>query len=260
MSLGFCRNNYVKIANMKIIIGNWKTYLDSPKEAKSLFEKYKILSKKKNVALMLAPSHIHLLPLRSSYKGKSLSFVAQSLGFSGAHTGCTSARQIKETKVDMALVGHSEERARGLDDEGVAKKVQEAHKSKILPIIIVGEHKRDSEAEHYKFVRKQIQSALKYYPANKPLKFIIAYEPVWAVGAAKPPSARDIEMMMIYIRKTLVKLFGDRKGRSVPLIYGGSVNSLSAASILSLQEVSGVLLGRASVDAKELEAIISKIK
>ena len=244
---------------MKIIIGNWKAYIDNYADAKKLLELYKKLAQGKKAAFVVAPPNIYLHSLRRDYKGKLLNFASQSLGFDGACTGCVSASQLANDSVAFALIGHSEQRARGLDDAGVAKRVAAAVKEGVFPIIIVGEPKRDKDAGHYRYVQKQILEALREYPKNKPLKFMLAYEPIWAVGAKRPAKAQEIEMMMIYIRKTLAKLFGERKAKSVPLIYGGSVNPLNISSILSLQSTDGVLLGRASVSESDLLEIVSKL-
>ncbi len=249
----------VIIKRMKIIIANWKSYISDYKEAKKLIDFYKSLSQNKKAVFIVAPPNIFLQSLRRSYKGKLLNFAAQSLGFSGACTGCISAKQLKNEKINFTIIGHSEQRARGLKDEDISKLVKEALDSELFPIIIVGEHKRDESAEYFKFVQKQIRSALKEYPKKGPLKFILAYEPVWAVGSKQAPKAHEIEMMMIYIRKTLSKLFGEKKAKTVPIIYGGSVNHLNIASILDLQSTDGVLLGRASVDQDELLQIMTKI-
>ncbi len=244
---------------MKIIVANWKAYIADYKEAKKLVDFYKGLSQSKKAAFIIAPPNLFLQSLRRSYKGKLLSFASQSLGFSGACTGCISAEQLRNEKINFTIIGHSEQRARGLTDDDISELVKEALASELFPIIIVGEHKRDDSAEYFKFVQKQIRSALKEHPKKGPLKFILAYEPVWAVGAKQAPKAHEIEMMMIYIRKTLSKLFGEKKAKTVPIIYGGSVNHLNISSILSLQSTDGVLIGRASVDPDELLQIMSKI-
>ncbi len=244
---------------MKIIIGNWKAYIDNFADAKKMLALYKKLAQGKKAAFIIAPPNIYLHSLRKEYKGKLLNFSSQSLGFDGACTGCISARQLAGDSINFAIIGHSEQRARGLTDQGVAKRVSEAVKEGIFPIVIVGEPKRDQDAGYYKFVQRQIMEAFKDYPKNKALKFMLAYEPIWAVGAKQPAKAQEIEMMMIYIRKTLAKIFGEKKAKSVPLIYGGSVNHLNISSILSLQSTDGVLLGRASVDADELIEIVNKL-
>ncbi len=246
---------------MKIIIGNFKAYLKNSKEALELFELYKTLSKSKKSIFILAPSHIHLPLLKASYKGKLISFCAQSLRScdSGACTGELIPEQVNDLGVKFALVGHSEQRSGGLSDEEIAKQIKKMNKIGMVPVLIIGESARHrKESAHFRFVKKQIKSALSLYPTNKPLKLMVAYEPVWAVGASRPPKLQDIEMMMIYIRKTLVEMFGERRGKSVPLLYGGSVNKDNASIIFSIRELSGVLLGRASVSKDEVKEIYLK--
>ena len=245
--------------SMKIIIGNFKAYIENANEAKKLFELYKKLAQSKKASFIIAPPNLYLRELAKSYRGRTLLFAAQSVAFAGACTGCNSPRQIKDSGADFVLLGHSEQREMGLQDEQIAEILPACIKEELFPILIVGEPKRGTDATHFKFVEAQLKAAFKNYPKNKALKFIVAYEPVWAVGASKPPKAQDIEMMMIYIRKTLVKLFGDKKGRSVPIIYGGSVNADNIRAILEIESVDGVLLGRASVNKDELLNIYDKL-
>ncbi len=245
---------------MKIIIANWKAYVEDFKSAEKLFGVYKLLSSSKKAAFVVAPPNIFLRDIIKAYKGRLISFASQGVSGSGACTACTSVQQVKDTGVDFVLVGHSEQRARSLTDEQVSATVKDVYNAGMYSVIIVGENNRDEQGGHFKFVRSQLKIALNRYPKNKPLKFIVAYEPVWAVGAKQPPKAHEIEMMMIYIRKILVQLFGDRRGRQVPILYGGSVNAANISAILELQEVSGVLLGRASVDEKALTELYQNIK
>ncbi len=245
---------------MKIIVANWKAYVGTFQEALKLFEMYKSLASYKRAAFVLAPPQVFLRSLSKSYKGRRISFATQGLGHAGACTGCTSSKQAKDAGADLALIGHSEQRAQGLTDEQIADILPEAIAEKVYPILIVGEYSRSQSAEHFRFVKAQIKKALSKYPKTKAAKFMIAYEPVWAVGAKRPLKSQDIEMMMIYIRKTLVQIFGERKGRKIPILYGGSVNAASVSAILDLQEVSGVLLGRASVNTKELQDLYNNIK
>jgi triosephosphate isomerase len=240
---------------MKIIVANWKLFPKNFKEALNLFELYKKFSSSKKAVFIIAPPILYLQSLLSMYKGRLISFASQTVGEydEGPHTGSVSARHIKDIGADFVLIGHSEQRKQGLSDKDVSMQINVAVKNNLIPILIVGESVRESNAAYFRFVRQQIKVALKDYPKNKPLKFLIAYEPVWAVGSVKAPKIQEIEMMMIYIRKVLSELFGTRRAKDVALLYGGAVNAHNVRMILDIEQVSGVLLGRVSASPKELK-------
>ena len=92
---------------------------------------------------------------------------------------------------------------------------------------------------------------------------VIAYEPVWAIGTGKTPTADDIAAMHAHIRACLVRRFGPRIGegdaRKLRILYGGSVKGDNAREILNLPEVNGALVGGASLKAEEFRRIISSV-
>ncbi len=247
---------------MKIFVGNWKAYIHSYSDAKKLFEVYKkVASISKNTSYIIAAPPLYVLSLHKEYRGRKILFASQTVSYcKEACTGDIPAYQLSSEGINFALVGHSEQRRKGKTDEDIRQEVNACVQNSIVPIIIVGEHKRDEDASYFKFVAKQLKTALADYPKNKPLKFIVAYEPVWAVGAKEPAKAREIEMMTIYIRKVLVQMFGERKGKSVPILYGGSVNQYNIDAILDLQETDGVLVGRASTDTDAFIEMARKLK
>ena len=88
---------------------------------------------------------------------------------------------------------------------------------------------------------------------------VVAYEPVWAIGTGKTPTAADITAMHAHIRACLVSRLGDG-ARDMRILYGGSVNPSNAAEILNLPEVGGALVGGASLKAADFLAIIAAVK
>jgi triosephosphate isomerase len=86
---------------------------------------------------------------------------------------------------------------------------------------------------------------------------MIAYEPVYAIGAPKPPKEDDIHQMVLLIRKTLTQHFGASVARGVSVLYGGAVDASSAPALLhAIPEIQGFLVGRASVDSAKLEQLL----
>ena len=85
--------------------------------------------------------------------------------------------------------------------------------------------------------------------------FVIAYEPVWAIGAGKTATPADAGTVHTAIRQELKSLAGDR-AEGIPILYGGSVNRGNAAALLAAPEVGGLLVGGASLDAEGWSAIV----
>ncbi len=249
------------IGGMKsILVANWKMNPATFREAKILFDATKKASDKaKNVQVIAAPPAIYLRELSKGYRGK-ISFAVQN-GFpepSGAKTGEISYAMAKDARATYAIIGHAERRLMGETDEDVRKKVAGAIKQEITPILCIGEKSRGAGGDHFQFVRDQLRVGLGDVQANVLKKVIIAYEPVWAIGAAKPMTARDMHEMSIYIRKSIVETLG-AEGMDVKILYGGSIDALSAPDMLKNGDVKGLLVGRASSDARAITALLESV-
>ncbi|MFS2317596.1 triose-phosphate isomerase [Maricaulis sp. D1M11] len=166
----------------------------------------------------------------------------------GAHTGDLSAAMLADVGAQYVITGHSERRAdHGETDDGVRAKSEAAQAAGLVPVICVGESQDDREAgRHIEIVTAQLAGSL---PAEGP--FIIAYEPVWAIGTGLTARAEDIAEMHAAIRAALPI------GEAVQILYGGSVKPKNAAEILALEDVDGALVGGASLEAESFNAIIA---
>lgn len=175
---------------------------------------------------------------------------------SGAHTGDISAQMLADAGARFVIVGHSERRAdHGETDAEVADKARAALAAGLTPIICVGE----TEAERRggladTVVARQLAGSVPDEAAGR--EFVIAYEPVWAIGTGLTPTLEDIEQMHAGMRALLVERFG-AQGETVRLLYGGSMKPANAAQILAIEHVNGGLVGGASLLANDFHAIIS---
>jgi len=107
-------------------------------------------------------------------------------------------------------------------------------------------------------VKEQIKTGLQdAAPANLS-RTLIAYEPVWAIGAEKPMSTRQMHEMAIFIRKTIVEMKGE-KGMKIKILYGGSIDDTNAREMIEEGDVQGLLVGRASTDAEKFSALIKSL-
>lgn len=246
------------MAGKTIVVANWKMNPSTYKEAKALFAATKkAVEKAPNVSVIITPPSIYLRDLASSYKGTKLSFASQNAHYEtvGAHTGETSFAQAKDAGAKYALVGHSERRAAGETNEDTGKKVAAAISHKLIPILCVGESQRTKHGEHFGFVKEQLRAGLAETPVSKITRVIIGYEPVWAIGGETTMSPRDMHEMAIFIRKTIVEIYGD-VGHSMKILYGASVGEKNALPMLTEAPVRGFIVGHVSVNPERFTALI----
>jgi triosephosphate isomerase len=168
----------------------------------------------------------------------------------GAFTGEISALMAKDAGARMVLVGHSERRhVFGETDAQCAKKCLAATKVQLAFMLCVGEKIEEREAgETEAVVTRQLREGLSQTPNLISVDFMIAYEPVWAIGTGLTASAADASAIHPLLRSELRDMIGTR-GNEIPILYGGSVNATNAAALLAAPEVDGLLVGGASVDA-----------
>lgn len=243
-----------------ILVCNWKMNPATYREAKILFEATKkAADKAKNLQVIVAPPALYVRELSRGYRGK-LGFAIQngSADANGAHTGEISFVQAKDSRAQYAIIGHAERRATGETNVMVSAKVSAACKAGIVPILCVGEISRTGTGEHFTYVREQLKAGLSNVPPAFLKKVLIAYEPVWAIGAAKPMSPRDMHEMSIFIRKTTVEFCG-AAGMDIKILYGGSVDETNARAMLVDGDVRGLLVGRASAEPKQVASLLQAV-
>jgi triosephosphate isomerase len=245
-----------------LLIANWKMNPTTFKEAKKLFEATKkAADTAKDVTVIIAPPSIYLHELASAYKGKKLSFALQhgNAEATGSFTGETSMLQGKGAGASSVIIGHAERRAMGESNEDTRKKVAAAIALSMSPILCVGEAARGQDGEHFEFIKNQLKAGFADVLAAKISKVTIAYEPVWAIGATTAMSPRDMHEMAIFIRKTIVGLYGE-KGMAVKILYGGAIDETNAAAMLTQGDVAGLLVGRASTEPEKLATLVKAMK
>lgn len=244
----------------KIIIANWKMNPRSQKEAETLFQQIAIFCKNfKENKVIICPSFPHLY-IYKKLKIKKILLGAQdvSVKAEGASTGEVSPTILKDMQVQYVIVGHSERRMMKEDDDVINKKIINLLKFNLKPIICIGEKKRDHDGFFLSYVREQIKSSLIGISGANMKNIIITYEPVWAIGekAEREATVSEFIEMKIFIKKTLADLYSSKIAHSIPIIYGGSVNSINARSFLIEGQADGLLIGRDSLNHKKFGAIL----
>jgi triosephosphate isomerase (TIM) len=210
------------------------------------------------VDVMICPPVTLVQPLAEAARGSRLLVGAQDChpAVSGAHTGDVSAEMLADAGAVAVIVGHSERRAAyGELDRTVRPKAEAAHRAGLLAIVCLGETAGERAAGlTLEVVRRQLQGSLP--DGAGAANTAVAYEPVWAIGTGRTPTAADVAHVHGAIREALVARFG-AEGGAMRILYGGSVNPANARELLAIDNVNGALVGGASLKASDLLAIVA---
>jgi len=248
--------------NIPLIAGNWKCNPKTEAEAIKLIAGVTKLHKKADTPYVaIAPTALHSTAVAKKLANSPIMLTAQNVSpFTiGAHTGEQSVAQLKDGSVEVVIIGHSERRAAGETDAEVLAKLQATLAGKLIPIVCIGEQKRDKNGHFFKEVEKQIRSfAAELTPAQLK-KVIIAYEPIWAIGTGKTATADDVKEMQLFIESTLTKVHDRKAAQSVRLLYGGSVKPHNASELHAVGGMNGFLVGGASLKVADFIAITKAV-
>ena len=173
----------------------------------------------------------------------------------GAYTGEVSAAMLAEVGVKYVIVGHSERRMYHDETNDIVRaKAQMALENGITPIICVGETMEEKKAgKTFDVITSGVRESV---PEDVHGDIIIAYEPRWAIGAGITPDPEEIAEAHGAIADTLSYMGLD----GTPILYGASVNAGNVAGIVAIKNVSGVLVGGASLKPGEFIPIIETVK
>lgn len=235
-----------------LIIGNWKMYPETIKDARAKFVSIKkVASALRNVQTVICPPVVFAGDLQKLVSGHRCVLGAQNAWTDpeGAYTGEVSPTMLESSGLKYVIIGHSERRAMGETDELVNRKTLAAVKAGLKVVLCVGERERDPDGEYLKLIAAQLRAGLKNIQKKDLSHVVIAYEPIWAIGknalrAATPEDALEVS---ISIKKTLADLYGATASEAL-VLYGGSVDAKNSREFLLKSQVSGLLVGRASLD------------
>ena len=175
----------------------------------------------------------------------------------GAATGEIGTAMLTAVGVSYVILGHSERRALGETDTLVGLKAVAALKSKLTPVICIGERDRDLQGNFYTHIESQIKLAFNALPKARFKDVVIAYEPIWAIGTGRTASVEDVCEMKLFIHKILSKQFDRAAANRVRIIYGGSVTADTAGLLYTDSGVDGFLVGGASLKPMEFTKIVA---
>lgn len=247
----------------KIVVANWKMNPTDGKTAVSWFKKIQGTAHKhgNSVETVICPPAVYLQSLQELVHDRSCVLGAQDCFWeaSGSYTGEISPEMIFNARARYVIVGHSEQRALGETDEIINRKIAKILQYPLSVIICVGEKKRFDNGAHFKEIKKQVTECLQGIPLKFYDRIIIAYEPVWAIGASAKRSATAQEAfeMITVIKRSIAEITKNQSfAHMVPVLYGGSSNSENANEFLTAGGADGLLVGRASLDPKEFGKMI----
>lgn len=174
----------------------------------------------------------------------------------GAYTGEVAASMLADLGVTHVLLGHSERRQYQQEsNEQLLLKLQQALAAGLQPIVCVGETLAEREADETETViLSQVTALSEQLQPQQLAQVIWAYEPVWAIGTGLTATPLQAQAVHQLIRNSLCEQLGDQ-AEQVLLLYGGSVKADNAASLFSMPDIDGGLVGGASLDASQFLAI-----
>ncbi|GHA42855.1 triosephosphate isomerase [Amylibacter ulvae] len=177
----------------------------------------------------------------------------------GAHTGEISADMIVDAGGKYVILGHSERRADHRESDAcVRDKTRAAWAAGLTAIVCVGETLEQREASNtLDIIGGQLATSIPDKATAETL--VVAYEPVWAIGTGLTPTLDQIGEVHDFIRARLERRFGEGVGRSVRVLYGGSMNPKNAAEIATVSNVDGGLVGGASLKAADFAQIVDAL-
>ncbi len=243
-----------------IIAGNWKMH-KTVKDSLDFIDCIKDnISQEPEVVLF--PAFTALYEVGKKISGTNIKFGAQNMHFEkkGAFTGEISCTMIIETGAKYVLLGHSERRhIFGENDELINKKVQTAIQVGLIPLLCVGETiDQRNCGKTQDVLRSQISEDLKHLKGNE--NFIIAYEPVWAIGTGINATPSQASEAHCYIRSLLDEIFFKGKGEDTTILYGGSIKLENVSELSAEKEIDGGLVGGASLDCSTFLGLLQSLR
>ncbi len=226
-----------------IVAGNWKMN-KGPKETQKFFEEFNTFDVPESVKTIFFVSAVNALPTSEA----SVTWGPQNIfpAASGAFTGETSPEVMATLGAHYALIGHSERRKLFFEsDEQTNIKMHSVQEFGLSPVLCIGETLDErKEGRTLEVLQRQLVTGLSNFEPTKELH--IAYEPVWAIGTGEVATVEQVSEAHRFIRKFLKEKLPNFEA-DIAILYGGSVKPINAAELAQADEVSGFLVGGASL-------------
>jgi len=247
----------------RIVIGNVKMNLLYPRERDQYIANLKNeirCHKLSKIDIVICPSFIHIESFIKNFS-KNIFIGAQDIFWErkGAYTGEISPIMLKEMGCFWSIVGHSERRIYLKEsEEMIQKKLTLSVKSGIKTVLCIGETLEERRGEQIRSVlERQIVSALNKIRESELKNVVIAYEPIWSIGTGITPMSNEIMEVALLIKRLILDLFGSGYEKTVPILYGGSVNTQNVRRVCLEPLMDGVLVGESSLHVDDFFRIAS---
>lgn len=242
---------------------NWKMNR-GPAEAIAAARALSAFRPPEGIRTFVAPPFTSLRDVSSVLQDSPVMVGAQNMFWedSGAWTGEISASMIAECGASMVVLGHSERRQHfGETDWTVNLKLRAALRHGLRPLLCIGD-----TLDEYEFgvsqetLARQLKIAMHGVPQEDLDRVLIAYEPVWAIGAAgRPAEASFVSEIHTQLRAVVQEIAGRNSTVRIPLLYGGSVSKANICDYVALPDVDGVLIGRAGWDPADFMQLVGSV-
>jgi triosephosphate isomerase len=250
----------------QIAAANWKMNL-TLQQAEALVDELLAtpFSLNENQQAVFGVPFPYLIAIHNKFIGKNNCYVSAQNCYtkkSGAYTGETSVEMLTSIGITYVIIGHSERREFFNESNAMlAEKINCCLSNNLKPIFCCGEPLQIREAESQNnFVETQLKESLFHLTAEQITNFIIAYEPIWAIGTGKTASNEQAQQMHKHIRTVLANNYGLDVANTISILYGGSVKATNAGDIFAQPDVDGGLVGGASLVAADFAVIINSLK
>jgi triosephosphate isomerase len=247
-----------------IIAGNWKMNTDlngAATLASAVVDGLAGHPSFDEVEVVLCPPSIWLPVVAEKLGGSQVKLGAQNVSHEndGAYTGEISTAMLKSVGCKYSIVGHSERRTMYAESDGVvADKAKAVFNAGLTPIVCIGETLSERESGEYgQVISEQLNAIMAGVLGSSIAKYVIAYEPIWAIGTGRNATPEQAQEVHALIRSKIAREYDDEVANAVPIIYGGSVKPDNAAELMAQPDIDGALVGGASLDAEGFLKIVS---
>jgi len=244
-----------------ILAGNWKMNMTATQARELASKLIPLVANVKERDIVLSPPFTSTAAVAETVKGTNISLAAQNLHWEdkGAFTGEISADMLLDLGCKYVIIGHSERRQYfGETDETVNKKVKQALKKGLLPILCVGETLAERDAGKLNdIISRQVTGGLKDIQASDMQKVVIAYEPVWAIGTGKTATPGQANEVHALIRQKVKALYSPDLAEGLRIQYGGSVTPENVSVLMAMPDIDGALVGGASLKPESFAALVN---
>ena len=242
----------------KLVAGNWKMNGSLASNADLMRALVQALASLRSAEYAVCVPYPYLAQAQRGLQGSNILLGAQDVCQfdAGAYTGAVSASMLADFGCRYVIVGHSERRTLfGDGDDAVALKFEAALKSRLTPILCIGETLKERESGVTEaIVSRQLDAVIRRCGVAALPQGVVAYEPVWAIGTGKTASPQQAQAVHAFVRGRLAG--ADRNiAQGLRILYGGSVKASNAAELFAMPDIDGGLIGGASLVAEEFISI-----